>query len=213
MSDIRTPVSSTERIQAQHELSYAIERAQRLRRALDPAHGVTVVRRRDLATDLERIAGPLITLQALNRAEEKERARMALYRAMYRAFAAGHVPLTFTELMKQAARQFSAPPDQPLAVTRPPQPEAGPSQPGGAPRPCHYCNMLVAQDLNGSGIHATHPAVSKPWVCPANYEGPHFLAVAGPSASERPGDPCTVQNLTGKAMGHAPITTEGDPVD
>jgi antitoxin (DNA-binding transcriptional repressor) of toxin-antitoxin stability system len=43
----------------------------------------------------------------------------------------------------------------------------------GSPVPCHYCNMLVSQDAGG-GIHATNPAVRKPWDCPAS-PGGHLI--------------------------------------
>lgn len=50
------------------------------------------------------------------------------------------------------------------------------------PKPCHYCNMLVSRDLQGSGVHATHPAVTEPWTCPASPTGRHRLL---------PSDDCT----------------------
>lgn len=43
------------------------------------------------------------------------------------------------------------------------------------PVPCHYCNMLVAPDTVGGGVHATHPAISNPWDCLANPNG-HLIA-------------------------------------
>jgi hypothetical protein len=45
-----------------------------------------------------------------------------------------------------------------------------------APVPCWYCNMLVSRDTQGSGIHATNPAIEDPWVCPANAnDGLHLI--------------------------------------
>ena len=37
----------------------------------------------------------------------------------------------------------------------------------GSPVPCWYCNMLVSRDAAGDGIHATNPAIKRPWTYPA----------------------------------------------
>lgn len=54
--------------------------------------------------------------------------------------------------------------------------------------------MLVEPDTAGTGVHATHPAVKRPWTCPANSEWPYTHKIVTPLRQREGDQPLPVPN-------------------
>lgn len=105
------PLTVSERIEARHQLAYALERCRALRNALEPQTGrLGPIPRRLFATDIERIVGPLIALQVQHE-DRRSRVERHLRTTLRNAFQAGMTPRGILGMVNEVMQELTADPD------------------------------------------------------------------------------------------------------